>query len=138
MTRYVPEPVRNLLKSTTSQGNAGAFVPGQGGASQWFNLPSIALMIAAALMYREMSKTASEKAPGKKMGCDEKYCPPGAYQTHVDRPLNTLLKDQSCGAGLKLPQQMVTLATPYMKTKSDYYREAAESPGVKLVAHAVI
>jgi hypothetical protein len=109
-----------------------------GAATEWFNLPTIVVLGAAALAYREMSKTAAQKAPGKKMGCDEKYCPPAAYQIHVDRAVNTLLKDQSLGAGLRVPPNGVNLAMPYAKTKNDYFKEAAENPGVRLVAHAVV
>lgn len=106
-------------------------------ATEWFSLPKLALLAGAGLAYHEMKKTAAQKTQSP-MGCDEKYCPPGAYVTHVDRPMNTLLKDQSMGAGLRTPPPSVSLATPYMKTKSDYYREAVESPGVRLVAHRVI
>ena len=120
--------------------NPGAFVPGQtglvGAATEWINLPTIAVLAASALLYREMSKP---KAQGlhQLMTCDEKYCPP-SFLTHVDRPSNTLLKDQSQGAGLSQGPGLVTLRTPYEKTKSDYHREAIMSPGVRLVAHAVV
>ena len=60
--------------------------------------------------------------------------PTETAQMIVDRPLNTLLKDQSMGAGLSLPVKNATLKVPYMKTKSDYYQEAMHHPGVRLVA----
>lgn len=119
---------------------ARAFVPGQadllGTTTEWFNLPKLAALAAAAVAYREWSKRPSQKLSEPMMGCDEKYCPP-AYQTFVDRPVNTLLKDQSGGAGLFVPPKKVTLKFPYQKTKMDYFKEASESPGVRLVAHTL-
>ena len=63
-----------------------------------------------------------------KQPCTEKYCPP-MYQIQVDRPVNTVLRDDSVGGP--------TLKDAYEYTKSQYLREAKEHPGVKLVAHAV-
>ena len=116
-----------------------AFVPGQpttpGAVREWLSVPRVVALLAAAMMYREWMKPTAVKLEEKRT-CDEKYCPPH-FQTHVDRPLNTLLKDQSLGAGLSLPLPTASLAIPYAKTKSDYYQEAMASPGVRLVAHAV-
>ena len=114
-----------------------AFVPGEGSrATEWFSLPKLALLLAGGIALRQWTRPPSKKLQ-KERTCDEKYCPPEAWTTHVDRPINTLLKDQSLGAGLSLPVKNATLAVPYQKTKADYYREAMMSPGVKLVAHAV-
>ena len=97
----------------------------------WISLPSLALMGAAAYAILQMRKPSVLKYVEE---CNEKYC----HQTHVDRPLNTLLKDQSAGAGLTVPPKSLSLRTPYEVTKNDYVREARESPGVRLVAHAVV
>ena len=134
------QTIRNLFKSPVSNltrvDPSGPFVPGGGpNAVEWFNLPTIACLTAAALLWREASKTAASKVVESKMTCDEKYCPP-TFQIHVDKPVNTLLKDQSEGAALSGPTPL-SLAIPYARVKSDYYNEAVQSPGVKLVAHAV-
>lgn len=116
-----------------------AYVPGQAAplteVVEWFNLPKLVLCAAVVYAARQLMKPSSAKLV-QQTTCDEKYCAP-AYITHVDRPLNTLLKDQSLGAGLSTGPENPTLQTPYAKTKSDYYREAVMSPGVRLVAHAV-
>lgn len=129
--------LRDLRPPTTHS----AYVPGTANlvtkAGEWFNAPRIAMILAAALLYREMRRPKGVLDQETRMACDEKYCPPKAYVTHVDRPLNTLLKDQSQGAGLSLPRAKATLEAAYRKTKSDYYEEALASPGVKLVAHTV-
>ena len=44
--------------------------------------------------------------------------------------------DQSEGAALMGPPPL-SLAVPYARVKSDYFTEAVQSPGVKLVAHAI-
>tara|TARA_B100001250_G_scaffold228159_1_gene195829 strand:+ start:3332 stop:3748 length:417 start_codon:yes stop_codon:yes gene_type:complete len=134
------QTIRNLFKSPVSNltrvDPSGPFVPGGGpNAAEWFNLPTIACLTAAALLWREASKTAASKVVESKMTCDEKYCPP-TFQIHVDKPVNTLLKDQSEGGALSGPTPL-SLAIPYARVKSDYYNEAVQSPGVKLVAHAV-
>ncbi len=132
--------IRNLFRSAVSSPGptvpSASFVPGGGtNAAEWFNLPTIACLTAAALLWREAGKTAASKVVESKMTCDEKYCPP-TFQIHVDKPVNTLLKDQSEGAALSGPTPL-SLAIPYARVKSDYYNEAVHSPGVKLVAHAL-
>ena len=94
------------------------------------------LLGAAAIFAFLMSQTGLPPgAPNRsKATCDEKYCPPKHYQTHVARPMNTLLTDQSQGAGLALGPPNVTLATPYYETKAAYRKAALQSPGVRLVA----
>lgn len=106
-----------------------------GGVTEWLTMRRVVLLAAAVLLYRRMNRRPVVRNQ-KPETCDEKYCPPSAYETHVDRPMNTLLKDQSLGAGLSLPVP-ASLRVPYRKTKSDYYVEAMRSPGVRLVAHAV-
>ena len=93
-----------------------------------------------------MSKDA---ARGVTMKCQEKYCPPN-YQIHVDKPMNTLQRDDSLNIAMtdsvKFPdpsKQVLghglysTLEQVYDKTKSQYFKEAHEHPGVRLVAHTV-
>ena len=116
-----------------------AFVPGQpttpGAVREWLSVPRVVALLAAAMMYREWMKPTAVKLE-EKMTCDEKYCPP-TFQIHVDKPVNTLLKDQSEGAALSGPTPL-SLAIPYARVKSDYFNEALHSPGVKLVAHTVV
>lgn len=117
-----------------------AFVPGQAAplteVVEWLNLPKLAILAALVYAVNHLRKPSSQRVTEAPTVCDEKYCAP-TFITHVDRPLNTLLKDQSMGAGLKVGPPNPTLQMPYAKTKSDYYREAVMSPGVRLVAHAV-
>ena len=106
------------------------------------SLPLVVALLAAGLLTREVMKPPPKKLLPK-MPVNEKYSPP-MYITHVDRATNTLLKDQSHGAGLSLPvdpsygqSYKPNLERPYRTTKSDYFNESLQSPGVRLVAGAV-
>ncbi len=100
-------------------------------------VPNLAILAASAFIYNKMQQSPALHLRSE-AACDEKYCPPEAYLTHVDRPLNTLLKDQSQGAGLSTPPEVATFQSAYQVTKKDYYQEAMASPGVRLVAHAIV
>ena len=113
-----------------------AFVPGQAGlpaaTREFVNLPR--LLSAAAILFalRAYLTPASKRlAEEGAKACQGKYC----QQIHVDRPRNTLLKDQSLGAGMGVATG--TIPDVRSKVKSDYYREQLMSPGVQLVAHKV-
>ena len=126
------------------------FVPNQRSTLSLLSVP--ALLIAGALLAAYTVKETTEKRTA--MACDEKYCPP-TYQIHVDAPRNTLLKDQSNGAGLRLngvlaghaatnpggrhagTLHQATMKDVYETTKRDYFKEAVNSTGVRLVAHAI-
>ena len=120
-----------------------AFVPGQRSLSNLLTVPTVLIALTMVALAQRKEQVRKETA----MRCDEKYCPP-TYQIHVDRPVNTLLKDQSGGAGLRVsgddgthskhpPTPLWTLANAYRKTKMDYLQEQATSSGVRLVAHAI-
>lgn len=120
-----------------------AFNPGQRSLSNLLTVPTVLLVLAMVGLAQRKEQTRKQVA----MHCDEKYCPP-TFQIHVDRPVNTLLKDQSGGAGLRVsgddgthskrpPTPLWTLANAYRKTKIDYLQEQATSSGVRLVAHAI-
>lgn len=61
--------------------------------------------------------------------CQAKYCPHEAVQILIDRPVNTLNRDDRKGGA--------TLMGAYNYTKSQFYQEAANSPGVNAVAQMV-
>lgn len=63
-------------------------------------------------------------------GCNEQYCPPKGYLIHVDKPVNTVLRDDSQGG--------TTLSAAYQYQKNQYLKEAIEHPGVALVAHTIV
>jgi len=121
------------MQAQSGIGNAYLHPQLLGGASwapgAWISAPKIAVVAGLAFAAWQMRRP---KLPSRAK-CQEKYC----HQTHVDKPMNTLLKDQSEGAGLTLPPKSLSLQTPYEATKRDYLREAVMSPGVRLVAHAV-
>ena len=83
-----------------------------------------------------------DAARGVTMKCQEKYCPP-TYQIHVDTPKNTLTRDDSLRRGLCSDQPNIPAVTSqslgevYDSTKAQYYKEAHQHPGVRLVAHTV-
>lgn len=53
---------------------------------------------------------------------------------HVDRPVNTLMRDDRAPGGGTLDQK---LSAAYALSKETYFTEAHTHPGVRLVAHAV-
>ncbi len=98
-------------------------------------MPMVALVLAAAAVmygYPTPTKTVMKESAGS---CQTKYCQ--AAEMFVDRPLNTLLKDQSLGVGLQRPKNLPGPSAVYSKIKTDLQREQLLSPGVKLVAHTV-
>lgn len=92
-------------------------------------LPHLLMLGALSLAVHEMMKP---RLSTSQPTCQDKYC----MQTWVDRPHNTLLKDQSSGAGLGTTPA-TSLREPYETVTNDYLREVALHPGVRLVAHAV-
>ena len=145
MISYAGHPLGPFPDSTATN-----FVSSQRSTLSLLSVP--VLLIAGALMAAYTVKETTEKRVT--MACDEKYCPP-TYQIHVDAPRNTLLKDQSNGAGLRLNGVLAghaatnpggrhvgllhnaTMKDVYTTTKRDYFTEAVNSAGVRLVAHAV-
>lgn len=101
---------------------------------EWLNMPKFVSMVVAAIMIREYMKPESVRVANADE-CQSTYCPQNT-EVWIDRAMNTLLKDQSMGAGLGMGRP-VTLQLPAQKVKSDYYREQVASPGVQLVAHTV-
>ena len=98
-------------------------------------MPTVMLAIAAfALLYSYPTPAKVLAAKGAGV-CQKVHC--GTTGMFVDRPMNTLLKDQSLGAGLLRPQTLPTPESVSGKLKSDFMREQMSSPGVNLVAHAV-
>ena len=147
--RYIPVPLPTswLSRLWTSAGSVPtsveaarrAFVPG-GGASNTENMlsfPVVIMLVAGAMILFHVTSPKKTMLKKEKMTVEEKYSPPTAYITHVDRAVNTLLKDQSMGAGLCLPVKHAGLDAPYKQTKTDFFNEALNHPGVRLVAHAV-
>ena len=88
---------------------------GSGGAIPHPTVPSRPVAAAAA------SQTITQ--------CQSKYCPPTAVQILIDRPQNTLNRNDRGGGP--------TLRGAYEHTKAQYVREAANSPGVASVAQMV-
>ena len=115
-----------------------SFVPGQrtipGVVKEWISVPrTVALLVTAFAIYqltKRPSRKLAEKGAAK---CQSKYC----TQIHVDRPLNTLLKDQSLGVGLSRPRTLPSMMDALNKVKQDYFHEQLHSPGVALVAHTL-
>lgn len=130
---YVPVPIP-VPPGMMSRG----YVPGRptftAAALESISLPLILVAVAAGLY---MTRTTPAKALSKQSAgtCQSKYC--GATNMFVDKPLNTLLKDQSLGVGLGRPRQLPGPTTVYQKIQSDLKREQELSPGVNLVAHTV-
>ena len=84
---------------------------------------------------------SKDAARGVTMKCQEKYCAPH-YQIHVDKPVHTLLRDDSLQIGLTAENRVPRIDTQslgqvYNSTKAQYFKEAHEHPGVRLVAHTV-
>mgnify|MGYP004388941413 CR=1 FL=1 len=100
------------------------------------NVPFLTASALGAFLLYEMNRgmtpreaATSALTPGPMMGaCTEKYCPPN-YLIHVDKPVNTVLRDDTLGGA--------TLSGAYQYVKSQYLKEAREAPGVRLVAHTV-
>ncbi len=104
-------------------------------ALESISLPRVMLAVAVAtvlLTHKTPAKQAAVKSAG---ACQTRYC--NATDMFVDKPMNTLLKDQSLGVGLKVTKQLPGPGMIQAKIKSDLEREQLLSPGVNLVAHAI-
>ena len=98
------------------------------------SLPQIAAVAALSLAGMIVSKQPSrDAARGVAKVCQEKYCEP-LYQIHVDRPINTLMRDDRARPAVSLNNG---IAAAYALSKDTYFAEAHMHPGVRLVAHAV-
>ena len=86
-------------------------------------------VIGGMLLHQASLHSPASLAKTSVANCQEQYCPPTAYQIHVDPAVKTTLRDDRLGA--------TTLRGVYNHMKSQYMREAAEHPGVALVAHAI-
>ena len=144
--RYIPVPIPSsvsnrlwgMLGASSSAGGPGAYTPGQtnlvASAREWLNVPKCLMIAVVAVGVREYLKPPAVRInTAVTMKCQEKYCPP-TYQVHVDAPKNTLLKDQSSGAGLGKGSVKGGIKVPYELTKREYMRAVEQSPGVNLVA----
>lgn len=101
-------------------------------AYEIISLPKLGLaMIALAILYGYPTPAAAvaQKAAGV---CQSKYC--GPREMFVDTPLNTLLKDQSLGAGLSILPQLPSATAVNEGIKSDLRREQQTSVGVNMMA----
>ena len=135
----VPVPVPNTVMGAVSRVGRGSYQNGKKGLAWLYELATpltVLGVVAMGVAVREYMRPCSEKLASAGQ-CQEKYCGNGVYQIHVDRPMHTLLKDQSLGAGLGENPPAKSLALPYAKVKSDYAREQMLSPGVKLVCDAI-
>lgn len=95
-------------------------------------LPQIAAIVVLALSGYHLFKPASVKATEAAVGtCQGTHC----SQIYVDRPVNTLMRDDRTTMTASLQNQ---LEATYRKSKNTYAAEASEHPGVHLVAHAVV
>ena len=94
---------------------------------------NVPLLAAAALgatsVYQVIRpQTASSLAKNLEK-CNQRHCAP-AEQIFIDKPINTLMRDDRGTA--RTTQQI------YQQQKRQFRREAAQSPGVNLVAHSVV
>jgi hypothetical protein len=96
------------------------------------NVPLLTASALGLFTLYEMKRgsTATELASSAQMPCNERWCPPDYYTIHVDKPVETVLRNDTLGGG--------TLRGTYQYVKQQYLKEAMEHPGVNLVAHTVI
>jgi hypothetical protein len=99
-------------------------------------VPLLATMLAGGLLLNQLMKPSNAAVVDPAMKVKSRYSPP-LWQIFVDSAQNTLLKDQSSGAGLSMPVA-ADLRIPYETTKRDLHAEQMASPGVGLVASAVV
>ena len=93
-------------------------------------LSLLGLTVIGGMLLHQVSLNSSASLAKTSVGnCQEQYCPTTAYLIHVDPAVKTVLRDDKQGA--------TTLRGVYNNMKSQYMREAAEHPGVALVAHAI-
>ena len=91
-------------------------------------LPTLAAFGALGLAANILFSPSRDAARGVQLTCQEKYCQP-LYQIHVDKPVNTLMRDDRASSK--------TLKAAYELSKQTYYEEAHTHPGVRLVAHTL-
>ena len=107
-------------------------------------------LIAGVSLYAYTSMRSPTEAKAKQMTyeCQETYCPP-FYQIQVDPALVTNLRDdrtpwaaktgaldcQECG--IAKSTNSMGLKEVYETTKRVFHDEVINSPGVRLVAHAI-
>ena len=94
-----------------------------------------AVAVASYLMTRPVALKLVETGGAKV--CQSRYCQVGT-EMFVDSCKNTLLKDQSMGTGLQRPQKLPGPAEVQANIQNDLTREQLLSPGLRLVAHAVV
>jgi hypothetical protein len=96
----------------------------------------MALQIAAAALI--LAYLIGRPTPLKKENptgpCQTKYC---YGEMWIDKPMNTELKDQSLGVGLRRPETLPGFKAVEKKLAEDFFKDALESPGVRLVARNV-
>ena len=102
-----------------------------------------AALLLSLVTYGYLNKTSSSSSEpresptsGVTMECLGKYCPPN-YQIQVDRWDSTQGTDQSLGAGVQMGPRAPNLADIYDAAQRRAVHLAENSPGVKLVAHAL-
>lgn len=92
-------------------------------------LPTLVTLVTLAALLTNRQPPVLTKP---EVECQEKYC----VEVFVDAPKNTLLKDQSQGAGLRAAP-VASLRRVYETVKRDLHKETVLSPGLKMVAHAI-
>lgn len=105
-------------------------------ARESLSAPVVAALFAA-IMYLMYRPTGTKRLVYdlNPVGCPAKYC--GPVNMFMDSAFNTMLKDQSLGAGLTALKTLPMPTDVYAKLQDDFAREQLTSPGVNLVAHAV-
>ena len=107
-----------------------------GSAIEWCSVPRVALLLAiAAVLYGWPTASRKLVKSGGAAVCQSKYCQPS--EMWIDPPKQTLLKDQSLQTGLGRPARLPIPSDVDKKMRSDRVREQVQSPGVRLVAHAI-
>ena len=137
MMSCVPVPVPIPAGTFNRAYRAGTQTLGAA-TKEWLSLPKLALAVAigsALYAWPTPAKTLAKTQGGAGVP-QTKYAMPG-MEMWVDRPLNTLLKDQSLGVGLGRPKKLPIPEMVEKKLQSDNVKEQMRSPGVRLVAHAV-
>ena len=96
------------------------------------SVPLIAAVSGVALAIYVLSRQLSPTTKGVEV--QEKYRPP-MYQIQVDRPLNTLSRDDRAPFNGSLDG---ALKAAFYRSKEVYAEEARAHPGVQMVAHTVL
>ena len=98
------------------------------------NAPLMAGLLAMGAMTASQTlfKPKLQAPPLNPRDCNSQYCPP-IHQVWVDRPINTVMKDQSLQAGLGVSPTDPTLGLIHRKVLEDYAAEARSHPGVRML-----